>query len=104
MVGVNNIASLHCQENKGCIDIHDLREACLQYHLPVEPELLEQLLYFCDSNKDGNIDYIEFANFLNWKDKMKSGFPEKTGDCFLTMSDLFTILLSHSDKYITISI
>jgi hypothetical protein len=48
----------------------------------VEPELLEQLLYFCDSNKDGNIDYIEFANFLNWKDKMKSGFPEKTGDYF----------------------
>lgn len=66
------------KENKGRIDIHDLREACLQYHLPVEPELLEQLLYYCDSNRDGFIDYLEFANFLNWKDKMKSGLPEKT--------------------------
>ncbi|KAK3083356.1 hypothetical protein FSP39_020708 [Pinctada imbricata] len=66
------------KDGKGRIDIGDLREACLQFHLPVEPELLEQLMYYCDMNGDGFIDYVEFANFLNWKDKMKSGFPEMT--------------------------
>ncbi|KAJ8320714.1 hypothetical protein KUTeg_002358 [Tegillarca granosa] len=66
------------QENKGKIDVNDLREACIQYHLPVEPELLEQLMDACDVNRDGCIDYLEFSNFLNWKDKMPSGFPQKT--------------------------
>ena len=70
--------SFFLQDDKGKIDINDLREACQQFHLPVEPELLEQLMYYCDMNKDGYIDYLEFANFLNWKDKMKSGFPEMT--------------------------
>lgn len=65
------------KEGKGKIDINDLREVCLQYHLPLEPELLEQLLDTCDANRDGFIDYIEFSNFLNWKDKMKSGLPDK---------------------------
>lgn len=62
---------------KGKIDINDLREVCIQYHLPLEPELLEQLLDSCDVNRDGFIDYIEFSNFLNWKDKMNSGLPDK---------------------------
>ena len=53
---------------------------CLQYYLPLEPELLEQLLDTCDANRDGFIDYVEFSNFLNWKDKMKSGLPDKPGN------------------------
>ncbi|CAC5414683.1 EF-hand domain-containing family member B [Mytilus coruscus] len=67
------------KDGKGVIDINDLREVCIQYHLPLEPELLEQLLDSCDSNRDGAIDYVEFSNFLNWKDKMKSGLPDKPG-------------------------
>ena len=35
---------------------------------------------FCDINKDGQIDYEEFANFLNWKDKLPSGLPQ-SGKC-----------------------
>ncbi|VDI52397.1 Hypothetical predicted protein [Mytilus galloprovincialis] len=65
------------KDGKGVIDINDLREVCIQYHLPLEPELLEQLLDSCDANRDGAIDYVEFSNFLNWKDKMKSGLPDK---------------------------
>ena len=53
--------------------MNDLREACIQFHLPVEPELLCQLMDYCDSDKDGQINYLDFANFLNWKDKMPSG-------------------------------
>lgn len=58
----------------------ELRDACFQFNLPVEPELLEQLMDTCDVNRDGQIDYVEFSNFLNWKDKMDSGFGEKTGN------------------------
>ncbi len=48
----------------------ELRECCIQFNLPIDPELLVQLIDYCDINGDGAIDYSEFANFLNWKDKM----------------------------------
>ncbi|XP_074654131.1 EF-hand domain-containing family member B-like [Tubulanus polymorphus] len=74
------------KDGSGKIDINELREACVQFSLPVEPELLEQLMDFCDTNNNGFIDYIEFANFLNWKDKLPTGFenqvirPHTTGN------------------------
>ena len=57
----------------------ELRDVCLQFNLPVQRELLEQLLEVCDRNGDKQIDYVEFANFLNWKDKMASGFKGLSG-------------------------
>ncbi|XP_013406172.1 EF-hand domain-containing family member B-like [Lingula anatina] len=65
------------KDGTGKIDINNLHEVCAQFNLPVEPELLVQLMDCCDANKDGFIDYVEFANFLNWKDKLPSGFPDK---------------------------
>ena len=53
--------------------MNNLQEACIQFHLPVEPELLCQLVDYCDTDKDGMINYLDFANFLNWKDKMPTG-------------------------------
>lgn len=67
------------KDGKGKIDMNDLREACIQFHLPVEPELLCQLMDCCDTDKDGQINYLDFANFLNWKDKMPSGL-DKPGE------------------------
>ncbi|XP_038047870.1 EF-hand domain-containing family member B-like [Patiria miniata] len=65
----------------GKIDIQELRSCCSQFSLPIEPELLEQLIDYCDNNKDGYIDYAEFANFLNWKDKMQQGVePPPVGE------------------------
>lgn len=58
-------------DNTGSIDITKLREACIKFNLPVEIELLEQLMDYC--GRDGRINYNEFCNFLNWKDKMPSG-------------------------------
>ena len=46
---------------------------CIQFNLPVEPELLESMFAYCDVDGDGQINYDEFSNFLNWKDKMPSG-------------------------------
>lgn len=68
------------KKGTGRIDIADLREVCIQFNLPVEPELLEQVLDYCDANKDGYIDYLEFSNFLNWKDKMPSGLEKENGE------------------------
>ena len=48
----------------------ELRDCCIQFNLPVEEDLLEELLQYCDEKDEGAIDYNEFANFLNWKDKM----------------------------------
>lgn len=50
----------------------------MQFNLPVEPELLESMLAYCDVDGDGQINYEEFANFLNWKDKMPSGGTQST--------------------------
>ena len=67
------------QDQSGKINLSELREACQQFNLPVEPELLVQLMDYCDKDRDGQINYIEFANFLNWKDKIPSGFPPQSG-------------------------
>lgn len=65
------------KNNEGTISMSDLREQCLQFNLPIEHALLEQMMQYCDANGDGRIDYIEFVNFLNWKDKMPSGLPPR---------------------------
>ncbi|XP_042759420.1 EF-hand domain-containing family member B isoform X1 [Panthera leo] len=54
----------------GAIDKAELREACDQVSLHLDEMLLDQLFDYCDVDKDGLINYLEFANFLNWKDKM----------------------------------
>lgn len=66
------------QDNSGKISLDELREVCIQFNLPIEPELLESTLAYCDVDGDGQINYDEFANFLNWKDKMPSGGIKST--------------------------
>ena len=66
------------QDKSGKISLSELREVCIQFNLPVESELLESLLAYCDVDGDGQINYAEFANFLNWKDKMLPGGMHST--------------------------
>ncbi|KXJ08719.1 EF-hand domain-containing family member B [Exaiptasia diaphana] len=61
------------KDNSGMISLDELAHVCIQFNLPVEQELLKSLLATCDADKDGQINYTEFANFLNWKDQMPSG-------------------------------
>ncbi|XP_019581578.2 EF-hand domain-containing family member B [Rhinolophus sinicus] len=58
------------KKGDGVIDKAELREACDQANLHVDEKLLDQLFDYCDVDNDGLINYLEFANFLNWKDKM----------------------------------
>lgn len=52
------------------IDKAELQEACDQALLHLDEKLLDLLFDYCDVDNDGLINYLEFANFLNWKDKM----------------------------------
>ncbi|XP_070583354.1 EF-hand domain-containing family member B [Erythrolamprus reginae] len=60
------------------ISREDLKKTCFQLNLDLDDELLDSLFNYCDLDKDGFIDYLEFVNFLNWKDKMAiQEFEEK---------------------------
>ncbi|NXU73173.1 EFHB protein, partial [Oreotrochilus melanogaster] len=58
------------KNSNGMIDKDDLRKCCFQLNLNLDDELLDSLFDCCDLNKDGLINYLDFTNFLNWKDKM----------------------------------
>ncbi|KAM5315265.1 EF-hand domain-containing family member B [Glossophaga mutica] len=58
------------KKGDGVIDKAELREACDQAHLRLDERLLDLLFDYCDVDNDGLINYLEFANFLNWKDQM----------------------------------
>ena len=65
------------QDNSGKIEINEIREICTQFNLPVEKELLEALLDYCNIDDDGKIDYDEFTYFLNWKEKLPTELRKK---------------------------
>lgn len=52
------------------IDKDDLRAVCRQFQLNVSEPVLNDLMDYCDTDKDGLINFLEFANFLNWKNMM----------------------------------
>ncbi|KAM6177384.1 EF-hand domain-containing family member B [Erethizon dorsatum] len=58
------------KKGDGMIDKAELQEACDQANLHLDETLLTQLFDYCDVDNDGLINYLEFANFLNWKDSM----------------------------------
>ncbi|XP_075067366.1 EF-hand domain-containing family member B [Mixophyes fleayi] len=73
----------------GKIDKEELERTCLQFGLTLDPDLLDSLIEYCDVDKDGLINFIEFANFLNWKGKMPIG---KLGENIKTQG------IKHMDK------
>jgi len=64
------------QDGKGKITLDNLRSVCIKYRLPVDPDILERVFDYCDVDRDGMISYIEFANFLNWREKLPSGLDD----------------------------
>ncbi|XP_005755934.1 EF-hand domain-containing family member B-like, partial [Pundamilia nyererei] len=65
------------KKGKGMIDKEDLRAVCHQFQLNVSESVLDDLMDYCDTDKDGFINFLEFANFLNWKDKMPINIREQ---------------------------
>ncbi|XP_060756951.1 EF-hand domain-containing family member B [Neoarius graeffei] len=58
------------KKGQGSIDKEDLQEVCREFNLDLSTGILDDLMDYCDVDKDGLINFLEFANFLNWKDKM----------------------------------
>ncbi|KAG5856661.1 EF-hand domain-containing family member B [Anguilla anguilla] len=72
------------KKGQGWIDKEDLQTVCWQLNLVPSAPVLDSLMECCDVNKDGRIDFLEFANFLNWKGKMPINTLEQrilTGVC-----------------------
>ncbi|XP_070768717.1 EF-hand domain-containing family member B [Enoplosus armatus] len=65
------------KKGKGMIDKEDLQAVCHQFQLGVSGPVLDDLMDYCDTDKDGLINFLEFANFLNWKDKMPINSQEQ---------------------------
>ncbi|CAB1438977.1 unnamed protein product [Pleuronectes platessa] len=59
------------KSGKGMINRDDLLAVCRQLHLEVDQSVVDDLIDYCDTDKDGHINFLEFANFLNWKDRMQ---------------------------------
>ncbi|XP_067303887.1 EF-hand domain-containing family member B isoform X2 [Pseudorasbora parva] len=58
------------KKGQGKINKEDLKDVCHQFNMIVSDPVLDELMDYCDADKDGLIDFMEFSNFLNWKDKM----------------------------------
>jgi len=76
---VNIIYSEHVQENVGKINVKQFRDAVMQFAIPLSSPMTNLCFDYCDTNKDGFIDFVEFANFLNIKDGLPLGVPLKPG-------------------------
>ena len=77
-----------------------MRDVCQELKLPVNMAVLESLLELCDQNADKQIDYVEFVNFLNWKDQLPSGFgkdPEYENQILAAAKHSGVILDSNGD-------
>ncbi|XP_076868516.1 EF-hand domain-containing family member B isoform X2 [Brachyhypopomus gauderio] len=70
-------ACRHYDKGQGKIDKEDLWEVCRQFNLDLSGDVLDGLMDYCDVDKDSLINFLEFANFLNWKDKMPISTAEQ---------------------------
>ena len=64
---LKNLLEYLFQDKSGTISITELQTICEQLKVPVEEELLNSLISYCDVDGDDHIDYEEFCKFLNWQ-------------------------------------
>uniref|UniRef100_A0A3B3Y8D4 EF-hand domain-containing protein n=1 Tax=Poecilia mexicana TaxID=48701 RepID=A0A3B3Y8D4_9TELE len=75
-VNFNNFPSLlkafqyYDKKGRGLIDKEDLWSVCREFNLTLNGKLLDDLMEYCDEDKDGFLNFVEFANFLTYKDMM----------------------------------
>lgn len=78
------------------IDQSDLQEMCRQSRLNVSEPILDKLMEYCDIDRDGFLNFLEFANFLNFKDKM----PLKRSEQILILNGQFSVLVCRNVRNI----
>ena len=57
------------QSNSGHISLKQLRNIAKSDSLPIKDHLLQELLNHLNTDAEGNVDYKQFIDFLNWRDK-----------------------------------
>ena len=65
------------QSGTGKISPEELYQVCIQFNLVVDDNLVNLIMEYCDADGDGQLNYAEFVNFLNYKDIMRSVEPPK---------------------------
>ncbi|KAL4646869.1 EF-hand domain-containing family member B isoform X1 [Arapaima gigas] len=65
--GLLQAFSHYDKAGQGFIDKEDLHSVCLQFSLDLNTPVLDSLVELCDASKDGQINFTEFTDFLNWK-------------------------------------
>ncbi|XP_061771451.1 EF-hand domain-containing family member B [Nerophis ophidion] len=84
MINFQNFSSIveafryYDKKGNGQVDKEDLQEVCRHFKLGVRDSVLGELLQYCDTYKNGFIDFLEFANYLTWKDKMPLNKNDQT--------------------------
>ncbi|KPP65851.1 hypothetical protein Z043_115699, partial [Scleropages formosus] len=69
--------SRYDKSGQGFIDKKDLHNVCLQFNLDLNTPVLESLVEFCEDSKDGQINFMEFTNVLNWKKEIPAELVEQ---------------------------
>ncbi|XP_077454365.1 EF-hand domain-containing family member B [Stigmatopora argus] len=65
------------KKSQGRIDTEDLREVCRHFKVEITDVVLDEVFEECDKDRDGFIDFLEFSNFLNFKEKLPLGRREQ---------------------------
>ncbi|XP_075902961.1 EF-hand domain-containing family member B isoform X2 [Nelusetta ayraudi] len=58
------------QDGKGLVSTDDVQRVCDEFGLDVSRTTLEGLMEFCDVDSDGIVDFVEFSNYLTWREKL----------------------------------
>ncbi|XP_061530750.1 EF-hand domain-containing family member B [Phycodurus eques] len=58
------------KKGQGRIDKEDLREVCRHFEVVASEAVLDDVVDDCDTDRDGFINFLEFANFLTLKETM----------------------------------
>lgn len=67
----------HKKDKDGFINKQELKVGCVYAGCPVADDLLDLVMQECDYDRDGKINFLEFCNFLCYKDSMKTGINNK---------------------------
>lgn len=69
------------KNNNNAIDINELRRVCFEFNLPIDDDTLAALMAMTTKQGNTKIDYHQFVNLLNWKDKLprEEGFSDIEG-------------------------
>ena len=87
------------KDKDGFISRDELKVGVAAAKYALADDLLDILLNDCDYDGDGKLNFLEFANFLCFKDSMKTGLPNDPNS---KIFDLLRISLSSEKKLIGI--